>query len=107
MFWCSTFLTVVARRGLAGVLALFVLAGSGLALSADDSVGQWMLVSPPGFRPALAPLIEHRRAEGFKVVVLETTDVLSQEQLRQRDGRLLQARLSELVQRCNCADCAI
>lgn len=107
MFWCSTFLTVVARRGLAGVLALFVLAGSGLALSADDSVGQWMLVSPPGFRPALAPLIEHRRAEGFKVVVLETTDVLSQEQLRQRDGRLLQARLSELVQRCNGHSCLL
>jgi len=107
VFWCSTSLIVAARRGLAGVLVLFVLADSALARSADDSVGQWILVSPPGFRPALAPLIEHRRAEGFKVVVLETTSVFSQEQLLQRDGKPLQARLNELVQHYNGRTCLL
>ena len=107
MLWCFMSLIVVARRGFAGVLALFVLAGGGLARCADDSVGQWIVVSPPDFRPALAPLIEHRQAEGFKVVVLETTDVLSREQLHQRDGTPLLARLNELVQHYNGRSCLL
>jgi hypothetical protein len=97
---CLKALIVGARCRLGGVLALFVLAWGGLARSADDAAGQWILVTPPDFRPALAPLIEHRRTEGFKVVVLETTNVLSQEQLHQREGTPLQARLTELVQLC-------
>ena len=74
---CFKVLMAVARCGWGGVLALFVLAWGGLAHSADDRAGQWILVTPPDFRPALAPLIEHRQTEGFKVVVLETTNVLS------------------------------
>jgi hypothetical protein len=100
-------LTAVARRGFVGVLALSTLAGGGLAHAADDPAGQWILVSPPKFRSALAPLIEHRRGEGFKVVVLETTEVLSQEQLHQGDGRPLQARLNEMVQHSNGRGCLL
>jgi len=88
----------VARRRFQGVLALVFLWGAGLAHAADGPAGQWVLVTAPDFRPALAPLIEHRQAEGFKVVVLETTEVLSQGQMHQRDGTPLQARLNELVQ---------
>ena len=53
-------------------------------------------MTTPAFRPTLAPLIAQRRAEGFDVVVLDTTDVLSPEQLRRRDGTPLQARLNSL-----------
>ena len=104
---CFMALIVFARCRLGGVLALFVLACGGVAHSADESVGQWILVTPPDFRPALAPLIEHRQTEGFKVVVLETTAVLSQAQLHQRDGTPLQARLNELVQHYQGRSCLL
>jgi Peptidase family C25 len=60
------------------------------------SPGQWVLVTTPAFGPTLAPLIAQRRAEGFDVVVLDTTNVLTPEQLRRRDGSPLQARLNTL-----------
>src|ERR1039458_621690 len=44
---CFMALIVVARCRLGAVLALFVLACGGLAHSADESVGQWILVTPP------------------------------------------------------------
>ncbi|MGD0262182.1 MAG: C25 family cysteine peptidase [Verrucomicrobiota bacterium] len=88
----------LARRLCGTLLALLFLAWGGLASRAEDSLGQWILVTPPDFRPALAPLIEHRQTEGFKVVVLETTDVLDQKQLHECDGTPLQARLNQLFQ---------
>ena len=97
----------VARRRFEGVLALVILCGAELAHAADGPAGQWVLVTPPDFRPALAPLIEHRQAEGFKVVVLETTEVLSQGQMHQRDGTALQARLKELVQHYRGRSCLL
>jgi hypothetical protein len=107
VLWYVMSLMVWASRRFGGVLALFILASGGLANSADDSVGQWILVTPPGFRPALAPLIEHRQSEGFKVVMLETTEILSQRQLHQSDGTPLQARLNELFQHYNGRSCLL
>src|SRR5262249_8285027 len=59
---------------------------------------QWIVVTPPEFREALTPLIQHRQSEGFKVVVLQTTDVLTPEQINKRDGTALQTKLNELCQ---------
>ena len=56
------------------------------------------VVTPPAFRTALAPLIQHRQVQGFKVVVLETTEVFSPEQLQQGDGAPLLSRLKALCQ---------
>ena len=65
------------------------------AVSSED-VGQWIVVAPPAFRAALAPLIQQRRTDGFKVVVLDASEVFSPEQLRQGDGVPLLARLKAL-----------
>ena len=93
------FMSLIAapRRLCAFWFVLFILACAGLAGRADDSLGQWILVTPPDFRPALAPLIEHRQAEGFNVIVLETTNLLGQTQPHQPDGAPLQARLNEFI----------
>ncbi|HLX68040.1 MAG TPA: C25 family cysteine peptidase [Verrucomicrobiae bacterium] len=90
-----------ARRALAGtsvgvwvLLVLFVFIS--IAPAADS--GQWIVVTPPAFRNALVPLIERRQAQGFKVVVLDTTDIFSPQQLQQGDGTPLLARLKALCQ---------
>lgn len=58
--------------------------------------GQWVLVSAPAFAAALAPLVEQRRADGFKASVLETTNVLTREQIRAGDAAPLRERLRGL-----------
>lgn len=83
------------RIGIPVALALLFVASS---LAAAEALGQWIVVTPPAFRSALAPLIEQRQAQGFNVVVLETTNVFSAEQLRQGDGAPLLARLKALLQ---------
>jgi hypothetical protein len=62
------------------------------------SQGQWVLVTAPALRSALTPLVEQRKAEGFKVEVLETTNVLTGEQIRQGESGPLRARLRQLFQ---------
>jgi hypothetical protein len=76
------------KSALALVVALLTWARH--CYGAEQDQGQWLAVTAPAFRAELAPLIEHRRAEGLKVVVIETTNVLSQEQIRQGNGVLLQ-----------------
>lgn len=65
---------------------------------AGTEVAQWILVTAPAFRETLAPLVEYRRAEGLKVVLLESTNVLTPEQIRQTNAQPLQAHLSRLFQ---------
>ncbi len=52
---------------------------------------EWLVVTAPAFRASLAPLIEKRRAEGLRVTVVETTNVLTRDQIQQGDGRALKA----------------
>lgn len=96
-------LIFAARHALEAVLLCLILA-TGQRSSAGDSPGQWILITPPAFRPALRPLIERRQAQGFKVVVLETSEVLTREQLHQRDASPLRARLNRIFQQNQRAD---
>jgi hypothetical protein len=91
---------------LAAAFALFSLT-CGAQTPAGSSAGRWILVAPPAFRTTLAPLIEQRRQEGFDVVVVETTSVLSPEELRQGDGSPLRARLSELIHQYKGPTCVL
>ena len=50
---------------------------------------QWIVVAAPAFRAAVTPLIEHRKAQGMRVIVLDTSKVL-------RDPGTLRARLRAL-----------
>ena len=57
---------------------------------------QWIVVTAPALRPSLDPLIERRRAQGFKVVVVDTTNALTPAEIQQGDGAPLQKRLKDL-----------
>jgi hypothetical protein len=81
-------------RILAALAGLFV----AVSIAAADDVGQWIVVTPPAFRSVLAPLIKQREAQGFKVVILDTSEVFSPEQLQHGDGAPLLARLKALAQ---------
>lgn len=74
-----------------------VLSPCGVQVAADtDDIGQWVVVTAPDLLDALTPLIEHRREEGFDVVVVKTTDVLSAEQIRRGQGAPLREHLRRL-----------
>lgn len=90
---------IFALRHAIAVVIVSSILSVGQKSSAGESPGQWILVTPPAFRTALTPLIQHRREEGFDVVVLETTNVLTHDQLEQREGSPLQARLDRLFQK--------
>src|SRR6516162_10810362 len=82
----------------AAILVLFLSIGSlDVPASETEFQMQWLLVTAPAFRAALEPLIAHRRAEGFKLVILETTNALTTEQICKGDAGPLQSRISELV----------
>lgn len=60
--------------------------------------GTWVAATAPAFRAALGPLIEHRRAQGFRVSVIETTDVLSGEEIWFGQGAPLQSRIGRWLE---------
>jgi hypothetical protein len=85
------------HKFLAGVLmnagcALFAAA----SVASQEPPGTWVLVTAPAFRAGLQPLIEHRRAEGLNVAVIETTNALTPEQIRGENGDSLRNHIREL-----------
>jgi hypothetical protein len=55
-----------------------------------------VVVAAPAFANALAPLVEQRRADGYKVTVLETTGVLTRAQIRDGNSAPLRERLQKI-----------
>jgi hypothetical protein len=60
--------------------------------------GVWLVATAPAFRAPLAPLLEYRRAQGFKVLVVETANVLSPEGIWLSQGAPLEARIRRLLE---------
>jgi hypothetical protein len=87
----------LARLALLCAAALAFLTSGPTSRAAQSAIGLWVVVTPPECEAILAPLIERRRAEGFQVVVLKTTELLTTEQLQRGDGAPLRARLEELT----------
>lgn len=91
---------------LAVLLLLAMLCASAPSRSAESKLNsqsaqtgaQWIVVTAPAFLESLAPLIAHRRSEGFHVRVVETANVLSVEQIRVGDGETLRGHLSPFIQ---------
>lgn len=57
---------------------------------------QWIVVTAPAFRQALAPLCQERKKQGLRVVVVSTADVLSPREIRGGDGRKLCEHINKL-----------
>jgi hypothetical protein len=69
--------------------------------AADTPPGRWLVVAAPAFRAELTPLIEHRRAEGFQVTVLESTALLTPEQIQQTNAAPLQSHIRDFAMQTN------
>jgi hypothetical protein len=81
------------RRYSLFLLLLFFLPGR--AISQEKPPAQWLVVTAPAFRSVIEPLCEHRKTEGMKVQVVQTTDVLSPQEILNCDSQ----RLAEHVRR--------
>src|SRR5262249_45787328 len=62
----------------------------------DPPTPQWPVAPAPASREAGEPLRAHRKAQGLRVEVVQTTDVLSPEEIAAGDARKLRARIHEL-----------
>jgi hypothetical protein len=69
----------------------------GPAANKESPRPEWLVLAAPAFRGTLLPLIEKRRADGFRVTVVETTNVLSLEQIQTGDGRALTSLIKRRV----------
>lgn len=81
-------------RGL--LVAAAFLCCPGVAKGADGEEAVWIAVTAPGVRGAIEPLCARRRAEGMRVEVIETTDVLSGEQIAAGEAEALSERVREV-----------
>jgi arylsulfatase len=63
---------------------------------ARSSSAQWVVVAAPAFARELTPLVQQRQADGFKVTMLETTQVLTHEQIRGGNGAPLREHLQQI-----------
>jgi hypothetical protein len=65
------------------------------ARAADAPAAQWVVVTAPAFRAAVEPLAAHRKSQGMRVVVVQTTDVLSEKEILAGDARKLRDRVHQ------------
>ena len=77
-------------------LLLAVLTWTGRSTAADEQKPQWIVVTAPAFKEVLTPLCDQRRADGMRVVVVQSTDVLSARQIRDGDATALQEHIQKL-----------
>jgi hypothetical protein len=82
------------RAGIACCLAALLAGPAGAA--APPPSERWVVVVAPAFRAAVAPLVAHRQAQGMRVTVLDSSTVLSAQDVRNGDGGKLRKRLREL-----------
>jgi hypothetical protein len=67
-----------------------------VTLASAAAAEQWIAVTAPAFRKAIEPLCEQRKAQGFRVVVVETNDVLGADEVRKGDAAKLRDHLHKL-----------
>jgi Peptidase family C25 len=80
----------------------FLLLGAA-PIRAADPPPQWLLVTASAYRQALEPLCEHRKADGFRVTVVQTTDVLTPKEILTGDARKLRDKVNQLCKEHNAA----
>jgi hypothetical protein len=74
-------------------LAFLLFATVPLCAAAED---QWIVVTAPAFRNAIEPLCLQRKSQGLHVIVVQTTDVLSRDDIRAGHGQKLGEYINKL-----------
>jgi hypothetical protein len=78
------------------LLACLACAVSAPVARADAPAEQWVVVTAPAFRDVLKPLVEHRKAQGMRVRVVETIDHLRENEILGGDAGKLKAHVHKL-----------
>lgn len=86
------------------VMLRFVLIGLVLlavppARAQDAPMSQWVVVTAPAFRQAVQPLCDHRKEQGLSVVVVQTTDVLSPQEIKAGEAGKLREHVTALCRK--------
>lgn len=79
------------RFGWAVAALLFAAVTAGAAPEA-----QWIVVTAPAFRKAVEPLCQQRKSQGLRVRVVQTTDILSREDIRAGRAQKLHEHVNQL-----------
>ncbi|HJT78915.1 MAG TPA: C25 family cysteine peptidase, partial [Gemmataceae bacterium] len=66
------------------------------AAAAAGAPPQWVIVTAPAFRAAVEPLCALRRNQGMRVAVVQTTDVLSDNEILAGEAGKLRAKVNQL-----------
>ncbi|HEY7328303.1 MAG TPA: C25 family cysteine peptidase [Gemmataceae bacterium] len=75
------------------ILIVFLFAAAPSCAVAED---QWIVVTAPAFRKAVEPLCQQRKSQGLNVVVIETTNLLSRDDIRAGQGQKLREHINKL-----------
>src|SRR5579884_3742738 len=78
---------------LLGTVAVWLLAAVPAFAAAE---AQWIVVTAPAFHKAIEPLCQQRKSQGLHVIVVQTTDVLSREDIRAGRGNKLREHINKL-----------
>ena len=78
------------------LLALLLLVVAGPLHAEDKPRTQWIVIAAPAYRKAVEPLCSQRKAQGMRVEVVVTTDVLSERAIRASEAGKLRERVVSL-----------
>jgi hypothetical protein len=78
------------------VLAAFLLVIVAPVRADEKPSAQWVVVTAPTYRKAVEPLCEQRKAQGMRVEVVQTTDVLTEREIRAGEADRLRRRVVQL-----------
>jgi hypothetical protein len=78
------------------LLALLLLVAAASARAEERPAEQWVVVTAPAFRQAVEPLCEQRKAQGMRIEVVQTTDVLSGREILAGEVDKLRERVAKL-----------
>jgi len=64
--------------------------------AADKPAEQWIVVTAPAYRKAVEPLCEQRKAQGMRVEIVQTTDILSEREVCAGEAEKLRKHVCQL-----------
>jgi hypothetical protein len=77
-------------------MALLIAALGCLTSAAQAPMDQWIVAVAPAFRAAIEPLAQYRQDQGLKAIIVQTTDVLTADEIRAGNAGKLREHLQDL-----------